>query len=228
MKLHTTFLYAVSLLFHAALAGAMIGIDPPVKETAVKIVVRDVPAPPPPPPVEAPPPPPPEAPAAPPKARPAPQKVKPKAEPAPAPNAIGSDIPELGVAMTGAVGNGGIAVPVGDPRGAPKQKKAEEEVEAKPLARAGCAEAASKPKVIELPEPAYDETARQERVEGRVRLKITVAKDGSVRGVAIVEPLHPGLDASAVRAAKAARFEPAIACGAAVEATFTISIRFAL
>ena len=106
-----------------------------------------------------------------------------------------------------------------------------EEAPAPRAARAeetGCAEEASRPRPLSMPQPAYTDAARTAAVEGRVRVRITVDGTGTVTGVEVLEGLGHGLDESAIEAVRGARFEPSQRCGTAVEATFTISVRFTL
>jgi protein TonB len=139
--------------------------------------------------------------------------------------------------MTGGVGMGGIAVPVGDSLGAPKeqqpvkrvaQAKSLVEPAKKQLAEDSCAEPASKPKPVQMARPEYTEEARAAAIEGKVRVELTVDASGAVRNVKVLESLGHGLDEAAVRAVEGATFEPALLCGKPVEATFVVSIRFSL
>ena len=156
--------------------------------------------------------------------------------PAPASPAA-AEVPEFGVALgNGGSGPGGVAVPVGDPGGAPggggKREKVESktrklEAKAKP-ADDGCSEAEVKPSPLELPQPAYTESARAAGIVGKVRVQLTVAVDGSVQAATVVSSLDPGLDAAALAAVKSAKFRPATRCGRPVAATITIGIKFSL
>ncbi len=139
--------------------------------------------------------------------------------------------------MTGGVGLGGIAVPVGESLGAPKDKEPVKRVAQaksliepakKQLAEDACAEAASKPKPTQMGRPEYTEEARAASIEGKVRVEITVDASGAIRSVKVLEGLGHGLDEAAVRAVEGATFEPALLCGKPVESTFTVSIRFTL
>ena len=148
-----------------------------------------------------------------------------------------SDAPDFGLQLgNGGDGPGGLPVPTGDPGGAPGGGKPREKVdakrrtlEAKPKqADDGCGEELVKPKPLELPQPQYTEAARAAAIQGKVRVQLTVAADGGVRGATVVSSLDPGLDEAALAAVKAAKFAPATRCGEPVEHTITISIKFSL
>lgn len=191
------------------------------------------------PPEKTPEPPPPEPapePAAPKEAAPRPQQAK-AAPPPSAPAAAepvaspGGDVPDLGLELAGATGGTGLSVPV--PRAAPATSAAP--VVRKTLAAApapaktadACDEPAAKPKLVELPQPAYTEAARAAGVEGKIRIELTVDETGNVVGAKPLTSLGHGLDEAALAAARAARFSPAVRCGRPSRSTFTIAIRFA-
>jgi protein TonB len=144
-------------------------------------------------------------------------------------------VPTFGIAMTGGVGLGGVAVPVGDSLGAAKEpvkRVAKDKVLAQPekkqIVEDACAEAATKPKPVQMSRPEYTEEARTAGIEGKVRVELTVDANGVVRDVKVLESLGHGLDEAALAAVRAASFEPALLCGKPVEATFVVSIRFSL
>ena len=137
--------------------------------------------------------------------------------------------------MSGGVGMGGVAVPLGDSLGAGAREPVKRAAQAKTLVEAKkevvqdeCAEPASKPKPIEMQKPEYTEEARTAGIEGKVRVELTVAADGSVREAKVLESLGHRLDEAALNAVRAAKFEPAVHCGKPVEATFVVAIRFSL
>jgi protein TonB len=241
-------LYAVSLGAHALLGLGVASIhEPAPPPTPVHIVVREVPRarPSEPPPAPEPPPPAPEAPppVAPPTpapARPAPRAEAPSPPPAPAPAPAPSPPPAFGLALSGAVGAGGVAVPVGDPSGTPggtgtgerTTRTAERRALEAPAPAAepsdGCGEAAVRPRALEMPRPAYTDAARAAGIEGRVRVEVHVGADGSVEDVRVVSPLDPDLDEAALAAVRGARFSPQTRCGVAEPTTFTIGVSFSL
>jgi protein TonB len=172
-----------------------------------------------------------------PKPAPRAKRAEPQPQAAPEPVAASNPAPTFGIAMTGGVGLGGIAVPVGDSLAAPREEQPKKRVaEAKSLiepakkqvAESACTEPASKPKPLQMSRPEYTEQARAAGIEGKVRVELTVDASGAVRNVRVLESLGYGLDEAAIAAVQAASFEPAQACGKPVEATFVVSIRFAL
>jgi len=224
-------LYGVSFALHASLGFGVTEIEPTKEPERVAITVVNVPKAKPKPKVEEPPPPPPPPPpveAAPQKTAQKSKAAPPKAAPAPAAQAA----PTFGIAMTGGTGAGGIAVPAGDSLGGDKtaQKRvaaAKTLTEPKPKPGA-CPEPASKPKPIQMPRPDYTEAARAASIEGKVRVELTVDASGAVSGAKVLDALGHGLDEAALRAVRAASFEPAQQCGKPVSATFVVSIRFTL
>jgi protein TonB len=224
-------LYGVSFVLHASLGAGVAEIEPSKEPERLAISVVEAPKPkeqakdePPPPP---PPPPPPRA-----KSKPLAAKA-PEAAPEPAP-APAADVPTFGIAMSGGVGMGGIAVPQGDSLHAPKEavkRVAQAKTLAEPKQQAAtsdCEEPASKPRPLSLDKPEYTEEARAASIEGKVRVQLTVSAEGVVTDAKILESLDPGLDQAALTAVRAATFEPAVHCGKPVEATFVVSIRFSL
>jgi protein TonB len=237
MRASMTVLYGVSFALHASLGMGVAEIEP-VKEPE-RIAIQMVEAPKPKPKAKEEPPPPPPPP--PPPAAPAPKvkTAKAKAEPPPpvaAPAPVAAAAPTFGIAMTGGVGLGGVAVPVGESLGGSKEAPVKRVAQAKSLLEPAkkqvvedaCAEAASKPKPTQMARPEYTEEARAAAIEGKVRVELTVDATGAVRNVRVLESLGHGLDEAAVRAVEGATFEPALQCGKAVEATFVVSIRFTL
>jgi protein TonB len=143
-------------------------------------------------------------------------------------------VPTFGIAMSGGVGLGGVAVPLGESLHAPREPvkrvaQAKTLVEPKKeVAEAECAEPPTKPKPLAMQKPEYTEEARTAAIEGKVRVELTVGADGSVRSAKVLESLGHGLDEAALNAVRAATFEPAVHCGKPVEATFVVAIRFSL
>jgi TonB family protein len=73
---------------------------------------------------------------------------------------------------------------------------------------------------------SYPEEARQQGVEGRVFVRATIGKDGSVRNVKVQRGVGSGLDTEAARAVRNAEFEPAVVDGEPVAAYRTLMVRF--
>lgn len=235
MRIYLVAIYAASLAFHAGLAVVLASIEPPAIVETVRIQMRDAPPVEEPPHDEPPPPPPePEAPPPPVAEAPPPPPPRPRAEPPP-PVAQPAPVPMMGAAMQGGVNTGGIPIPAGDPSAPPPQpivRREERTLEAPPPAHeeqpSGCAEEATRPRPISMPQPAYTDDARTALIEGRVRVRIEVDSSGAVSNVEVLEGLGHGLDEAAIEAVRGARFEPATQCGEAVAATFTIAVRFTL
>jgi len=74
----------------------------------------------------------------------------------------------------------------------------------------------------------YTAMARRFRIEGDVRLRVTVAEDGRVGDVEVLEGLQQGLTEQAIRAVKKWRFEPATAGDRPVSATVDVTVQFRL
>jgi len=226
-------LYGVSFALHASLGVGVAEIEPSKEPERIAISMVDVPKPKPKVKEEPPPPPPPvEAPK--PKAKPAPAAKSAEPPPEAAPM-VAADAPTFGIAMTGGVGLGGVAVPVGDSMHASKeptkrvaQAKTLTEPKLKQQVAEACAEPATKPRPLQMARPEYTEDARTAGIEGKVRVELTVDETGTVSNVKVLEALGHGLDEAAVLAVQAASFEPAMSCGKAVSATFVVSIRFSL
>ncbi|MDB4944607.1 MAG: Ferric siderophore transport system, periplasmic binding protein TonB, partial [Labilithrix sp.] len=144
----------------------------------------------------------------------------------------GSDIPDLGLSLSGSTGGGGLAVPAGP--AAPAAPAASTQVTRKVLAAAprpatdACTELPVKPKVRTLTQPSYTAEAREAGVAGKVRVELTVDAGGNVASARVLEGLGHGLDEAALSAARAATFEPGTRCGVPASATFVIAMRFAL
>jgi protein TonB len=224
-----TILYGVSFALHASLGAGVAKIEPSKEPERLAITVVEAPkrkeqA------KQEPPPPPPLPPAKPKSKRLAPKAPQPAPEVAPAPAAA---VPTFGIAMSGGVGMGGVAVPQGDSLHAAKEPvkrvaQAKVLAESKQAAQVECEEPASKPRPLSLDKPEYTEAARSAGIEGKVRVQLTVSADGVVTDAKVLESLDAGLDQAALTAARAALFEPAMHCGKPVEATFVVAIRFSL
>jgi TonB family protein len=68
----------------------------------------------------------------------------------------------------------------------------------------------TKPFILSKAEPAYNEQARAERINGPVTLKVHLRPDGFVGEVAIVKGLGHGLDERSAEAARRTVFLPAV------------------
>lgn len=74
----------------------------------------------------------------------------------------------------------------------------------------------------------YPEEARDQGIEGLLRLEFTVQADGKVRNVEVVDSLHPLCDSAAVEGIRSVRFVPAEHRGTAVPARMRLPVRFRL
>jgi protein TonB len=224
-------LFTASTVFHAGVAVVVSIVEPPAVVETVRFRLTE---PPPAPPQEAEPPPPPPTP---PPVAPAPVRTpQRRAEtPPPAPvEAPAAPAPSFGVRMQGGVGQGGVALPAGDSLATPpvtrtaQARALEAPAEERGDAAAECPEEPTRPRPIDIPQPAYTVEARTAGIEGRVRARISVDETGAVTNVAVIEGLGHGLDEAALAALRTARFEPATRCGRPVADTLTISVRFTL
>lgn len=80
-------------------------------------------------------------------------------------------------------------------------------------------------KAISLPAPEYPAVAKQARVTGAVTVRVTVDENGSVIAAQAVSG-HPLLQASAVQAARQARFSPTLLMGEPVKIVGVIIYNF--
>ncbi|APR83765.1 Ferric siderophore transport system, periplasmic binding protein TonB [Minicystis rosea] len=166
------------------------------------------------------------------KAKAAPKAEAPKNDaPAKPSSPVLDALPDFGLSL-GNGGPGGIAVPQpGAAAPAPSAVAATEKPAPKTLAPKpadACEEPPVKPKPRGVTQPAYTTAAREANVEGKVRVEVSVAADGSVTSARVLAGLGYGLDEKALEAARRATFEPGTRCGKAVAATFVIAFRFTL
>jgi len=82
-------------------------------------------------------------------------------------------------------------------------------------------------KLTEVVTPIYPEEARKNHVEGVVRLRVTVAPDGSVSSVDLFRG-DPQLAESAIAAAKQWKYQPFMNCGKAVEGQVVEHLTYSL
>lgn len=80
-------------------------------------------------------------------------------------------------------------------------------------------------KAISLPKPAYPPIARAAHVSGAVTVQVTVDENGNVTSASAVSG-HPLLQASAVAAARQAKFRPTMLSGQPVKVTGVIVYNF--
>ena len=82
--------------------------------------------------------------------------------------------------------------------------------------------------ITSKPAITYTEKARNNNVQGFVRLKIVFKKDGSIGKVKVLEGLPDGLNEQAVEAAKKIRFHPAMKNGKPIAVTKMVEYRFTI
>jgi protein TonB len=75
--------------------------------------------------------------------------------------------------------------------------------------------------------PVYPPEAKQDRIQGTVRLEITIAKDGTVSTVAVVSG-PPELVQSAVDAVKQWTYKPTLLNGEPVSVLSTVDVNYSL
>jgi TonB family protein len=86
----------------------------------------------------------------------------------------------------------------------------------------------SRPVLINNPQPSYTTKARSEGIEGRVRLRVLVGSDGTVKRVRLMTGLPCGLSYQAMDAANQMIFKPARKNGEPVAYWVPVEIEFQL
>ena len=224
-------IYVISLLAHLLVGGALALIPKEKLREVVAIALNEAP------PKKDEPPPPPKA---------APKPVDRPARSARAPRTVASDTPQPSAASAAAASNftnlgltldssssDGLAVPVAAAKiEAPAPKPAPVVIKPKLLVaqrnEPECTESVVKPRPLSLVRPSYTDDARRARVEGRVRIELSVDDQGMVTAARVLDGLGHGLDEASLGAARALRFSPATQCKRAVSAPFVIAMRFVL
>jgi protein TonB len=224
-------IYVISLLAHLLVGGALALIPKEKLREVVAIALNEAP-----PKKEAPPPPPPKA-APKPSDRPARSVRAPHtaANDAPQPSAASaaqaSSFTNLGLTLDSSSSDG-LAVPVAAKLDVPPPKPAPVVIKPKLLiakrTEEQCTESVIKPRPLSLVRPSYTEDARRARIEGRVRIELSVDDRGAVTAARVLDSLGHGLDEAALGAARALRFTPATQCKRPVSAPFVIAMRFVL
>ena len=83
------------------------------------------------------------------------------------------------------------------------------------------------PTLVHRVSPDYPGSWKKEGLQGTVHLHMTIAKDGSVRDIKIVDG-DSRLAKSAEKAVKQWRYEPALKDGEPIEMQATVAVAFAL
>jgi len=84
------------------------------------------------------------------------------------------------------------------------------------------------PVAVKTVNPAYDDSARQERVQGIVGLDGIVETDGSITGIRVTKPLDSRLNAEAIKALAQWQFNPGQKDGVAVRVQVHVEMSFSL
>lgn len=85
-----------------------------------------------------------------------------------------------------------------------------------------------KPQLLEQPKPSYTDAARQNNVQGTVRLRAVLSANGSVGSVSAITGLPNGLTEQAIAAAKRIKFTPAMKDGRQVSVAITLEYHFSV
>ena len=88
-----------------------------------------------------------------------------------------------------------------------------------------CHQEPSKPEPVYKTEIELTARAKAEGTEGKLKLRLTVGRDGAVVNVDVLGSVAPDVDAAAVEAAKKWRFRPAMACGRPVAGGTYVLVR---
>lgn len=83
-------------------------------------------------------------------------------------------------------------------------------------------------KAISQPKPLYPALAKQARVQGTVRLKAVIGKDGSIHSLCLSKPMGAGLDEAAIASVEQWRYQPYLLEGEPVEVETQITVNFNL
>jgi protein TonB len=88
-------------------------------------------------------------------------------------------------------------------------------------------ESIQKARLIHRVEPRYPSLAKQARVQGLVRLRAIIAKDGSIQSLEVISG-HPLLIPEAVAAVRQWRYRPTLLNGVEVEVVTQVDVHFRL
>jgi TonB family protein len=90
------------------------------------------------------------------------------------------------------------------------------------------ADGITQPRVTYKVEPEYTQEAKDEGIQGTVKLQVEITARGTAENIHVVRSLDPGLDANAISAVSNWRFQPGMKDGEAVTVAATIEISFHL
>ena len=122
--------------------------------------------------------------------------------------------PGTGPGKNGGWGHGGDG-PDGGPEGGAERPLRPHELDSQPV-------------MLNRERPNYTEEARRNRIQGVVKTRILISRDGLVANVVLLTHLPDGLDEEAIRAARRLRFVPARKSGLAVAVWVPLDIQFTL
>lgn len=83
-------------------------------------------------------------------------------------------------------------------------------------------------KFLSKPRPAYTETARKNKVNGSVVLRIVFLANGTIGPIRVVSGLPDGLNEQAIKAARGITFEPMLVNGIATATTKSVTMSFSV
>lgn len=86
----------------------------------------------------------------------------------------------------------------------------------------------TKVQLLAKPKPSYTDSARQNNVQGTVRLRVVFSADGSVGNVSPIQGLSHGLTEQAIAAARRINFVPARKDGRPVSVAVTVEYNFSV
>jgi len=84
------------------------------------------------------------------------------------------------------------------------------------------------PRPVKRDQPKYTPDAKEQKIEGSVRLLIRIDDEGKVAVKAVEKPLYPSLDASAIETVQTWEFQPARKSGKPVSVLAHVEINFRL
>jgi TonB family protein len=82
--------------------------------------------------------------------------------------------------------------------------------------------------ILYKPRPEYTPEGRKRQIEGEVLLEVLFSAEGKLQVLRVLQGLGHGLDESAVKAARAIRFRPALHRGVPIDSDAIVHITFQL
>lgn len=82
--------------------------------------------------------------------------------------------------------------------------------------------------ILSKPRAFYTDTARNNNVQGNIRLKVEFKKNGKIGKISVVSGLPDGLNEQAIKAAEQIRFEPQSKNGKPITVTKIVNYNFTL